>query len=549
MERSKHLLEVERLNVKFPGVHALKDVSVRFRTGEVHAVIGANGAGKSTLMKVLGGLYPEYTGDIRFDGRLVRITHPIDSRSLGIDVVYQEVDAALIPYLTVAENIMLGWMIHGEGRKNIIFHRNHIKQQALDILQQLRKRIDPDALVQNLTLAEKQLVLIARSLVEKRRFIVLDEPTAALSYRETEELFRLIQELVQTKGLGVIFISHRLQELYTLAEKATVMRDGIVVASGMMSDFTADHLVRLMLGKSGEVDTEDKYKDPKHDINKYRTKNSRSIVDSETQDRVDTKNDIETKNTNITRENLTFAVHAFTDRAGRFKNISFEAVGGQVIGIAGMVGAGKTELAQALVGARRILSGNIMLNGKNVRFSSPVQALKHGVVLIPEERRKEGLWLTETVAFNLTIGTLKSLSRPYWQGGWLRNDQLRQESLKMIDALGIKTPNEKKPVAFLSGGNQQKVVIGKWLLHHASKVYIFDEPTKGVDVGAKRDIMRLIRSLTAKGALVIYMTSELGELLEIADDIYVLFDGRLVLKVAARETTESKLLHYATGGV
>ncbi|MBE3595233.1 MAG: sugar ABC transporter ATP-binding protein [Candidatus Carbobacillus altaicus] len=516
MERNRHLLEVERLNVKFPGVHALKDVSIRFQTGEVHAVVGANGAGKSTLMKVLGGLYPEYTGEVKFDGRVVHIMHPVHSRALGIDVVYQEVDAALIPYLTVAENIMLGWMIHGEGRKNVIFRRNHIKQQATAILHRLRKRIDPDALVQNLTLAEKQLVLIARSLVEKQRFIVFDEPTAALSHRETEELFRLIHELVQTEGIGVIFISHRLQELYTLAERATVMRDGAVVASGLMHDFSADDLVRLMLGSSEAVDT---------------------------------KNEVGTKNANVTREHMTFAVHAFTDRAGRFENISFEATGGQVIGIAGMVGAGKTELAQALVGARPILSGNIVLNGQNVRFSSPVQALQHGVVLIPEERRKEGLWLAESVAFNLTIGTLKTLSRPFWQGGWLRSDQLRQESLKMIGALGIKTPNEKKPVAFLSGGNQQKVVIGKWLLHHASKVYIFDEPTKGVDVGAKRDIMRLIRSLTAKGALVIYMTSELGELLAIADDIYVLFDGRMVQKVSAHETTESKLLYYATGGV
>ena len=500
----KHRLDMKGISIEFPGVKALDHVDFSVQSGEIHALVGANGAGKSTLMKILGGAYGHYVGEIFFDGKQVDIRNPQDAKELGIDVVYQEVDTALIPYLTVAENIMLDVMANEMKGKHFI-RWGHIHRRASEVMKLVGIDLDTHKLVQDLSLAEKQMVLIARALATNTNFLVLDEPTAPLSQTETEELFRLMRDLAKNQNVGIVFISHRLPEIFEVCETITILRDGKVVAETTVDQLTQQKLVELMLGQRFE-ETYPKAHVPIGDV--------------------------------------IFEVKNLNEEYGRVRDVSFTVRAGEIIGVTGLVGAGKTELCKTLFGAYPIKSGEILLHGKPLTIKSPHAAVKQHVALVPEERRKEGVLVDEPVFVNLTLPSLDRFTRG---PAFVDTRAERATARQVIDDLGIRTPSENQKVAYLSGGNQQKVAVGKWLIADA-EVYIFDEPTKGVDVGAKHDIFELIGELAKQGKGIIYASSEIPEILDISDRIYVMYDYTIVKEFKTSEATEEAILYYSAGG-
>ncbi|MGZ9586923.1 sugar ABC transporter ATP-binding protein [Paenibacillus marinisediminis] len=495
-------LQMKNITIEFPGVRALNDVFFSTMTGSSHALIGANGAGKSTLMKVLSGAYNHYSGQIYIDGQEVHIRSPRDAKELGIQIVYQEVDTALIPYLTVGENIMLDHMVNDMGKQQFVSW-SQVHKRAQEILNRINVKVSSKKLVSQLTLAEKQMVLIARAISKTCRFLILDEPTAPLSHAETQELFRIVREL-KKENVGVIFISHRLPELFEICDDITVMRDGEFVVREKIADVTQNHVVEHMLGRS----LGDQF--PK---------------------------------VNVELGETMFEVKQFSDR-DKVQPIDMHIRKGEIIGIAGLVGAGKTELCKALFGASASVSGELHLHGKKLSIRNPHDAMKQGIALVPEERRKEGILVSESVAVNITAVNLKKFCS---MNTWLRFKREKEAACTIIQDLGIKTPNENTKVQNLSGGNQQKVAIGKWLITDA-EVYIFDEPTKGVDVGAKKDIFELIFQLAERGKCILYASCELSEIIGITNRTYVLYDGMLVKELETSRTNEEELLYYSTGG-
>ena len=499
MTSINHHLEMTGISLAFPGVQALKQVSFEVKSGEIHALVGANGAGKSTLMKVLSGAETADEGIIRFDGKELSIQSPRDAKRIGIDLVQQEVDVALVPYLTVAENICLDLLTDGT-MTGFVSQRRYI-QRAKEALATLQADISVKTRVEELRLAEKQLVLIARALVQERRFLILDEPTAPLSQAETSHLFSVVRRLAE-RGLGIIFISHRLQELYDICDSISVMRDGQLISRHLLTDITKEAVVEQMLG--------------------------RQLTSVAKTSRVNATNV-------LTVESATNAdVH----------DISLTVQAGEVVGIAGLVGAGKTELCKALFGDRPFQEGEVRIGGKAHRLCNPQAAIQAGIGLVPEERRKEGILVADSVAENLTAAAAHDFVNRW--GLMDRRKEVKQAS-KWVKELGIKVADVKQEVGQLSGGNQQKVAIGKWLLTDVS-VLVLDEPTKGVDVGAKQDIYRLIDELAQQQKGILYATSEWDELLTVTDRIYVMFDGRIVHETKTADTSEETLLWYATGG-
>ncbi len=496
-------LEMKQISIAFPGVKALTDVNFHTEAGRAHALIGANGVGKSTLMKVLAGAYDHYTGTICIDGREVRIRSPKDAKEHGIQIVYQEVDTVLIPNLTVAENIMLESMVHEmEGRHLVNWKQVHRSAQA--IMERIRLRVPAGRFVQDLTLAEKQMVLIARAVSRESRYLVLDEPTAPLSHSETKQLFQLIRQL-KSEGVGIIFISHRLPELYEICDDITIMRDGQLVVRERLADVSQQQVVEYMLGAKldGQFPKRERTTGP-----------------------------------------VCFEAKGIYDRS-KVNHVDLYIREGEIVGLGGLVGAGKTELCRALFGASPSASGELFLRGRKLRVHSPEQAVAGGIALVPEERRREGVFVHESVAVNVTAAGLSRYTR--W-GQWLSPAKEKAAAEGIIGSLGIKTPSEKAKVRNLSGGNQQKVAIGKWLLVDAD-VYIFDEPTKGVDVGAKRDIYELVTELASRGKCVLYASSEMSEMMGITDRIYVMYDGRVMKELETRQTSEEEILLYSTGGL
>ncbi|WP_183599674.1 sugar ABC transporter ATP-binding protein [Paenibacillus phyllosphaerae] len=494
---------MKKISIAFPGVQALSEVDFMAEGGRAHALIGANGAGKSTLMKVLAGAYDHYTGSIHIDGAEAAIRTPKEAKQYGIQIVYQEVDTALIPNLTVAENIMLERTVHEmKGRQWMNWADVHRSAKA--VLERMNIYIPTRKLVSELSLAEKQMVLIARSMATKCRFLVLDEPTAPLSQMETEQLFRLVR-LLKSEGVGVIFISHRLPELYEICEDITIMRDGQLVIREAIASVPQQRVVEHMLGAKLDGQFPERTSSPGEICFE-----ARGIVDS-----------------------------------GKVNDVSLNIRAGEIVGLAGLVGAGKTELCRALFGASNSAKGEVYLRGRKLRLGSPHVAVRSGLALVPEERRREGVFVDESVASNLTAAVLSRFTS--W-GTWLSRSKEKQASAQMIASLGIKTPSEGAKVRNLSGGNQQKVAIGKWLLADAD-VYIFDEPTKGVDVGAKRDIYELVAGLAAQGKCVLYASSELSEILGITDRMYVMYDGEIRKELTTSQTNEEEILLYSTGGM
>ncbi|WP_062238771.1 sugar ABC transporter ATP-binding protein [Fictibacillus sp. FJAT-27399] len=496
------LLEMKDIGIEFPGVKALNRVSFASETSRVHALIGANGAGKSTLMKILSGAYNHYTGEIHLDGKKAAITSPRDALDEGIQIVHQEVDTALIPYLTVGENILLHDLVNEMSKKQLVRWKQ-LHKKASQILEEMNINVSSKKLVSELTLAQKQMVLIARAVSAQCRFLILDEPTAPLSHSETNELFRIVRNL-KSKNVGIIFISHRLPEIFEICDDITVMRNGELVIKESISETSINRIIEQMLGKALD-----------EQFPALNGKVGETVLE----------------------------VKGLSD-AEKIKDLNLTVRAGEIIGIAGLVGAGKTELCKILFGCTKITAGAVLLKGKKLKLKNPHQAVKHGLALVPEERRKEGILVAESVAANLTAANLGQFTKVL---SFLDRRAEKQKAVEIIQTLGIKTPTEKTKVQNLSGGNQQKIAIGKWLIADAD-VYIFDEPTKGVDVGAKKDIFELISALAKRGKAILYASSEFTEILGITNRIYVLYDGRSVKELETSAATEEELLFYSTGG-
>lgn len=502
--REKNVIEVKGVSIEFPGVKALQNVSCTFESGKAKALIGANGAGKSTLMKILAGANGTYTGDIYFNGEHVEIRNPRAARALGISIVYQEVDSILTPNLSVAENIMIDHMIYelsGIG----VMNWKKINQEAGKVLEDLGISMKVTDMVASLTLAQKQMVVIARAIMQKCRFLILDEPTAPLSLKETETLFSLVRKL-KSMGCGIIFISHRLNELFEICEDIVVLRDGMNVGEVKVSEnVKISDIVKMMLGETYQEDID---------------KSGRTIGET------------------------VLKTRQLADKEHKVSKIDMEVRKGEIVGISGLVGAGKTELCKTLFGAFGKTQGMYWLRGKQVSFGSPTEAIKAGVALIPEERRKEGILVNESVCANLSVVTLE---RYTGIAGFIYKKKENEAAHKKISDLLIKTPSHKQKVGLLSGGNQQKVTIGKWIDSDAD-VYIFDEPTKGIDVGAKHEIYKLIIELAKNGKSVIYTSSEQSEIMLLSDRIYVMYDGTIQKELITDQTSEEEILFYSTGG-
>lgn len=499
-------LSTKNISIEFPGVKALEGVNFEVCTGETRAVVGANGAGKSTLMKVLAGANPGYTGEVLLDGRRVELRAPVESKRLGIQIVYQEVDTALYPTLSVAENIVQDDMIMGKIGHAVNWKQVYAQgREALDRLHIRREQIDERTLVQNLTLAQKQMVLISKAIRAKCSFLILDEPTAPLSNTETEELFRVVRHLHATENIAIIFISHRLNEILEICDQYTVMRNGRLIETSPVSENTrTSEIVEKMLGRSFE---ENYPKIPCEIGEKY------------------------------------FEIDHLSDAEGRIKDVSLYVRKGEIVGIAGLVGAGKSELCKTVFGAYKKGGGEIKIKGRKLEIKNPSDAVRQGIALVPEERRKEGVLVHENIAFNLSAACLSK----FCTASFIRRDKVGANAEDFVKRLGILTPSVRQYVKNLSGGNQQKVAVGKWLAADC-EVYIFDEPTKGVDVGAKRDIFALINEIAKNGKSVIYASCENSELLSLTDRIYVMYSGKVMAELQTKDTTEDEIMNYSVGG-
>jgi simple sugar transport system ATP-binding protein len=498
-------LEVHGVSIEFPGVKALSNVNFDIETGDIRAVVGANGAGKSTLMKVLSGANPTYTGDIFFKGQKVELSKPAKAKELGIEIVYQEVDMALFPSQTVAENIMMNNMISSMKGKSFV-NWKFIRREAKKVLDRMHINVDEDQLVSKLSLAQKQMVLIARAVREQCNFLILDEPTAPLSHMETEELFRVIRDLMTTERMAVIFISHRLQEVLAVCKSITVMRNGEIVCNmPVTKELTIREIVEQMLGRSYEENF------PRSEMKPGE---------------------------------VVFEVKRLENDQANLHDISFYIREGEIIGLAGLVGAGKTELCKTLFGEFHHTAGELFFCGKPIKIKSTQDAVRQGIGLVPEERRKEGILVNEPIYFNLSAACLPRFCGPL---GFVKKTAEKENADKFIKNLNIKTPSNSQMVKYLSGGNQQKVAVGKWLAADC-EVYIFDEPTKGVDVGAKRDIFLLIQNIAKQGKCVLYATCETSEILSITDRTYVIYNGTIRKELVTAETNEDEIMYYSTGG-
>ncbi|WP_281885037.1 sugar ABC transporter ATP-binding protein [Paenibacillus sp. YYML68] len=499
MAKSPHLLAMSSITKSFPGVKALQQVDFEVRGGEIHALLGANGAGKSTLMKVLSGAYIADSGTVSIDGQPLHVRRPLDAIHQGITCVYQEVDTALVPQLTVAENMMLDRLTSGA----LWIDRGGLEREAKRLLAELgMPELDVRKQAGELTIAEKQLVLIGRALAQSAKFIIFDEPTAPLSSEEADRLFGLMQRLKQ-EGVGCIFISHRLDEVFRISDRVTVMRDGRRISTKASSETSTRAVIEEMLGKPFE-----------EEFPKVKTAIGETLLEA---------------------------------RALRFgtkvRDVSLTVREGEIVGVVGLVGAGKTELSRLLFGADKLDAGELVLRGRPLRLTEPADAVRAGLALIPEERRKQGVLVELPVMANLALPILKQLGRL----GFVRRGLEEANADARIGELGIQPPIKERRVQYLSGGNQQKVAVGKWLPTGAD-VYLFDEPTKGVDVGAKSDIFRLIGKLAQEGKGIVYFSCEIAEILGIADRILVMSYGRIVKELTREEATQENVLYYASSG-
>jgi len=497
------LLQVQQITKRFPGVLALDRVGLTVALGEIHGLIGENGAGKSTLIKILSGAYQLDSGSILLNNQPITIANPQAAQQHGIVTIYQEF--TLVPSLSIAENVFIG-REHGRGG---FIAWGELRRQTRALTDRLGVALDPAILVRNLSVAEQQIVEIARALSMKSRLIIMDEPTSALSDHEVRRLFQIIRDL-KAQGISIIFVSHRLEEVKALCDRITVLRDGRNAGEAAITDVTTDDMIRLMVGR----DIQDQYR---------HTANAAGAVAL----RVCGLG----RRGNV-RDPSATALH----------DISFEVRRGEILGIAGLVGAGRTELVRAIFGADDRSSGTIELDGVPLRIHSPADAIRHGIGLVPEDRKQQALFLAMTVRENLSMAALGGLILP---GGFIKQRQERALVQEYHQKLNIRMASSEQRIVNLSGGNQQKVIIARWLALKP-KVLIVDEPTRGIDIGAKAEVHALLQSLTAEGIAVIMISSELPEILGMSDRILTLREGRLTGEVKRADATEETLMRLMT---
>lgn len=491
------VLEMRGIAKAYPGVVALHSVDFSVRPGEVHALIGENGAGKSTLMKILAGADTKDSGQIFIDGKESHIDTPQEAMRLGVSIIYQEFN--LVPYMNAAENIFLGREPASVVPGLIDFGRMY--SDAEKIIDELGVALDVRTPMNHLSVAQQQMVEIAKATSRKSRIIAMDEPSATLTDHELENLFGLIRRL-KAEGVSIIYISHRLEEIFEIADRVTVLRDGELVATKDIAETNRADIIRMMVGRE--------------------LSDSIPKIAAEARDVA-----LEVRNLN---------------RAGVLHDINFQVRSGEILGIAGLVGAGRTEVARAIFGADPIDSGQIIMNGKPVTIHSPRRAISLGVGLVSEDRKALGLVLGMAVRENISLANLGVLSRL----GFIKRRKEREIAESYVKDVLIKTPSIEQAVQNLSGGNQQKVVLAKWLFTK-SKVLIFDEPTRGIDVGAKTEIYQLMNRLAAQGVAIIMISSELPEVIGMSDRILVMHDGRIAGELSGKDATQERIMGLATG--
>jgi len=488
------LLEMRGVSKTFPGVKALQKVNLTLARGEVLALLGENGAGKSTLMKVLGGAHRPDTGEILIDGKAAEIHSPHDSQGAGIAIIYQEFN--LVPGLTAADNIFLGQ----EKTRLGFIRRGDERRRAREIFQRLEIDIDPDALCRDLTVAQQQIVEIAKALALDARILVMDEPSAALTTREVERLYAIIREL-KAQGIGVIYISHRLEEIFEVCDRISVLRDGCNVGERPVGDVTRQGLIEMMVGR-------------------------------------ELKNEFPKRESAIGKPRLEVTG---LNRGKAVRAVSFNVREGEILGVTGLVGAGRTETVRLIFGADQRESGSIKLDGKELNIRNPADAIAARIGLLTEDRKLQGLVLPHSVRENFGLPNLDWLS----SFGFVKQGAERDAFAGYIDSLKIKVPHQEQAAKNLSGGNQQKVVLAKWLARNC-EVLIFDEPTRGIDVGAKYEIYCLMNELAAKGKSIIMISSELPEILGMSDRILVMHEGRITGEIAdVANATQEQVLDLA----
>ena len=493
-----NILEMRNISKAFPGVQALDNVFFKCEKGEVIALVGENGAGKSTLMKVLVGVYQPDKGEIILRGKRVKVANPREAQKLGISIIYQEFN--LLPYLNVAENILLG----REPHRGPIMNVSELYSQADEWLKGLGIDLDPQTPVYKLSVAQQQMVEITKALSLNANLIIMDEPSSSLSGHELNSLFERIH-LLQDKGITVIYISHRLDEIFEVADRVTVLKDGKLMGTLDCKVTEKSTLIRMMVGR-----TLDETYPEKAEIG------------------VDRKE--------------VFSVAGLSSE-GKFQDINFKVHKGEVLGIAGLVGSGRTELAKAIFGAEPRDKGEIYLNGERVGIDTPNKAIKSGMGFVTEDRRKEGLVIGLSVRKNITLPSLSRIARL----GFIDSKEERKKVKGLVRDLDIKTPSIDWEVEYLSGGNQQKVILAKWLTAMPQFI-IFDEPTRGIDVGAKAEIYHLMRELAKKGITILMISSELPEILGMCDRILVMHEGRIAGELPSKKATEEEIMFLATGG-
>ena len=496
MTEQTFLLEMNNISKEFPGVKALDNAQLKIKKGSVHALMGENGAGKSTLMKCLFGVYKKDSGIITFNGKEVAFDNPKQALDGGVAMVHQELNQVL--QMTVADNIWLGRYPNNLG----IVNKNLYLEKTLEIFKEFELDIDPCVKMANLSVSDRQMVEIAKAVSYGAKIVVLDEPTSSLASEEVNRLFKIIKKL-KSDGCGIIYISHKMEEILEICDQVTIMRDGKWVATYEANELTTDQIIKLMVGR--EL------------TNRYPKKTNK----------VSPFNVLEVKN-------LTGKY------APSIKGVSFELKKGEILGVSGLVGSRRTELLETIFGIATKYKGEIIFNGKHVTNKSPREAIRNGFALITEERRKDGIFGGLDITFNSVITSIKKYSRL----GIIDNKKTGQASKWVIDRFGVKTPSSATKIRYLSGGNQQKVILGRWLLNEP-EIFMLDEPTRGIDVGAKYAIYQLIIELASRGKGVIVVSSEMPELLGICDRILVLSNGRVAGIEPVQNLTQEKILQLS----
>lgn len=489
----QYLLKMENIHKRFPGVYALKGIPFELRAGEVHALLGENGAGKSTLIKILGGIYTKDEGEIIIDGKPVEIRNVEDARNAGVSIIHQEL--VLVPYLSVAENIFLGRELKKGGG---FIDKEAMVRKTQEAFDEFGLSISPDSMVAELNIAQQQMVEIVKAISFQAKIVVMDEPTSSLSDKEVESLFESISNLTK-KGIGIVYISHRMSELQQIADRVTVMRDGEYVGTKVVAETTNDELIAMMVGRS---------------LQNYYTR---------------TYN--ECNETILSVENL---------ESDRVHHVSFDLKKGEILGFAGLIGAGRSEAMKAIFGLDRVTGGSVRLEGQELAGKSTAEILKCGICLVPEDRKAEGIFPDMSIQFNMTLKVLSDFMKGISVDTGKENEIVK----KYMEELSVKAPDSETPIRSLSGGNQQKVIIGSWLAARP-KVLILDEPTRGIDVGSKSEIYAIMNELVKEGMSIIMISSELPEIMNMSDRVAVMCDGKITGMLDRTETTQEKIMQLA----